>query len=153
MEIQGRPMLWSSRAEDIVTRLIAATPPSVDPWVRTNADRLNALPVGRGLWIFSFPRPNGEVVHVNSEPEYFEPKEDVTYRDRGHVIGALVEASRRYPELVNLLPTREPDAANCPCLAVPIMASGEVICTLCGGLGWLPMNTRQPESDNATSDL
>lgn len=142
-------MVWSSLAEDMVARLIANTPPVDDPWVRTNAERLDALPLSWNLWTFSFLRPNGEVVVVNSEPDYFEPKEDISYRDRGHVIQALVLATRRYPDLVNLLPAREPDASDCPCRTVPLLATGKVVCSLCGGLGWLP----DPNSNEVADEL
>jgi hypothetical protein len=52
-------------------------------------------------------------------------------------IPALVIGSRRIPELAELLPRRPPAATDCkPCRGTGWLVQ-EVVCTDCGGLGWV----------------
>jgi hypothetical protein len=80
-------------------------------------------------------RPDGQIIRWSTEGEYagVVPVEDPEW-----VLLALVAGARRYPELLPLLPQRGPGTIDCPCRAVPLLASGRVLCSQCGGLGWLP---------------
>jgi hypothetical protein len=129
--------VWSPRAEQVVSRLIAELPPEqLDP-ARTHAARLSALPIGGSMWADYYLRPNGEVVIVGADFDH--PDVDSVYTDRLRVLSALVWGSERYPELRELLPPREPGATDCPCLRHPnFFGPGKVICPECGGVGWLP---------------
>ena len=130
-------MLWSHRAERIVSRLITELfPEQLDP-SHTHAARLGALPIGWSLWAEYYLRPNGEVVIVGEDLDH--PDMDSVYSDRLSVLRVLVWGSERYPELRELLPEREPSAIDCLCLQHPnLFGPGKVICSECGGLGWLP---------------
>jgi len=128
---------WPQLAEQIVARLIAALPPDqLDP-ARTHAARLSALPIGGSMWADYYLRPNGEVVIVGEDDEH--PNVDSVYMDCVRVLMVLVWGSRRYPELRQLLPPREPDSTDCVCLRYPnFFGPGKTVCSICGGLGWLP---------------
>ena len=128
---------WSTREEQIVSRLIAELPAAqLDPG-RTHAARLNALPIGGSMWADYYLRPNGEVVVVGED--FDRPDVDSVYSDRARVLMMLVWGSERYPELRELLPVREPGAVDCVCVQHPnIFGPGKVICSECGGVGWLP---------------
>jgi hypothetical protein len=123
-------------AERVVTRLIAGLAPNeLDP-ACTHATRLAALPIGGSMWADYYLRPNGDVVIVGEDLD--QPDVDSVYTDRSHVLSVLVWGARRYPELQELLPIREPGAIDCRCRAIPIFAESKIICTECCGLGWLP---------------
>lgn len=55
---------------------------------------------------------------------------------------ALLSAAARYPELRELIPSRLPDAAECPgCRGTgipPLASSAPNLICYCGGLGWIP---------------
>ena len=128
--------VWSSRADQIVSRLIAALPPQeLDP-VRTHTVRLGALHIGGSMWADYYLRPNGEAVVVGED--YDHPEVDTIHTDRSNVMRLLVWGSKRYPELKELLPIRPPGAVDCRCRQYPIFAEGKVLCSECGALGWLP---------------
>jgi hypothetical protein len=129
--------VWSPRAEQVVSSLIAELPAEqLDP-ARTHAARLGALPIGWSMWADYYLRPNGEVVVVGQDLDH--PDADSVYSDRLRVLGTLVWGSERYPELRELLPPREPGATDCRCVGYPeFFGRGKVICPECGGVGWLP---------------
>ena len=129
-------MLWSTRHEQVVARLVADSPPHADVWVRSEATRLAALPIGWDLWSHWFLRPNGEVVLVGNLPG--EPEGDEVHADRSYSLRAMVWGAERYPELQGILPARGPGAVDCRCRAIPLLASGKVLCPECSGLGWRP---------------
>ncbi len=129
-------MVWSQRAEQIVSQLIAGlTPAQRDP-TRNNCTRLRALHIGGSMWADYYLRANGEVVVVGED--YDVPDVDTVHSDRSNVLRLLVWGSRRYPELRELLPVRPPGAVDCRCRQHPIFAEGKVLCSECGALGWLP---------------
>ena len=128
--------VWSPQAERVVSRLLAELPPDLTPEIRSAAKRLWALPIGWDLWSFCFLRVNGEVVLLGEDEG--QP-ESVTIRtEPGVVLGMLVWGSKRYPELKQLLPDRGPRSVDCRCLAISLFADRKVLCSECGGLGWLP---------------
>lgn len=132
----GGSDVWSSRAEQVVSRLIAGLPPEqLDP-TRTHTARLGALHIGGSMWADYYLRPNGEVVIVGEDDDH--PEVDTVYTDRSHVLRTLVWGAQRYPELRELLPARPADAVDCGCRQVPIFSEGKVLCSTCGALGWLP---------------
>lgn len=127
--------MWSPRHEQIVAELIAELPPE---HAGGHAARLSALPIGGSMWADYYLRPNGEVVIVGDD--FDKPDEDTVHTDPVRVLGVMVWGSRRYPELIELLPTREPGARDCPCIRAPsIFGLGKHICGECGGVGWLPL--------------
>jgi len=128
--------MWSSRAEEVVSRLIAGRTPG--PGMGgVHAQRLGALPIGVDMWADYYLRPSGEVVIVGADLD--QPDEDTVITDPRRLLSVLVWGSWRYPELREVLPAREPGAADCLCLLHPeIFRPGKFICPECGGLGWLP---------------
>jgi hypothetical protein len=128
--------VWSSHAQQVVSRLIAELPPEQFDPARTHARRLDALPIGFDMWADYYLRPTGEIVVVGEDLEH--PAVDSLYSDWKRVLPVLVWGSRRYPELRELLPRRGPGAVDCRCRAIPLFAKGKVLCPECAGLGWLP---------------
>lgn len=128
--------MWSSRAEQVVSGLIAGLPPErIDP-TRTHTSRLGALHIGGSMWADYYLRPNGEVVVVGED--YDHPDVDTVHTDRSNVLRLLGWGSERYPELRELLPARPLGAVDCRCRQYPIFAEGKVLCSECGALGLLP---------------
>jgi len=109
--------MWSVRAEEIVSRLIAGlTPEQLDP-SRTHCVRLRALRLGWDLWSEWYLRPNGEVVVVGEDDD--QPDLDVVHTDRQTVLMALAWGAKRNPALEELLPIRH---------AIDVIARVEVGC-------------------------
>jgi hypothetical protein len=133
--------VWSPQAERVVSRLIAELPPDqLDPG-RTHAARLSALPIGGSMWADYYLRPNGEVVIVGEDFDH--PDVDSVHTEWLRVLMVLVWGSERYPELRELLPQRTPGATDCRCLQHPnFFGPGKLICSECGGVGWLPSESR-----------
>jgi hypothetical protein len=112
---------------------------------RTHAGRLSALPIGGSLWADYYLRPNGEVIIIGKDLNHPDVERIVT--DRLGVLTVLVWGAERYPKLRELLPLREAGSMDCPCLRHPnIFGRGKVICSECGGLGWLPRESATPET-------
>jgi hypothetical protein len=131
--------MWSPRAEQVVANLLAALPANLDAATLANALRLSALPIGGSLWSECYLRPSGEVVFVGEDLDH--PDVDTVYSDPIRVLMVLVWGSERYPELKELIPSREAGATNCVCIEHPeIFGRGKLICSVCGGVGWLPAN-------------
>ena len=128
--------MWSTLAEQVVSRLIAERTADLPDFIRVDAERLSALPIGLSMWAAYFLRANGEVVVVGDDFDH--PEVDTVHTERGQVVLALVWGSRRYPELTQLLPIRGPGAVDRQCRVIPCFAEGKVLCLECGGLGWLP---------------
>jgi hypothetical protein len=129
-------VVWSGRAVEVVSRLIAGlTPEQRDP-TRGPSARLGALYIGGDMWAGYYLRPNGEVVVVGGD--FDQPDVDAVHTDRSTVLRVLVWGSQRYPELRELLPARLVGAVDCRCRSIPIFTEGKVLCSECGALGWLP---------------
>lgn len=130
--------MWSPEAERLVEELIARLMATRLPeQTRSEVTRLNALPIGGGLWSAHYLRPTGEVLVVGED--YDRPDEDHVYTDRARILQAIVWGCRLYPELRALVPERPEGATDCPCLRQPdLFGQDGVICPDCGGVGWLP---------------
>jgi hypothetical protein len=98
-----------------------------------------ALPLYLGWTETIGIRPDGEVVRWSSEGAYAGAR---PVQDRVWMLSALVEGAQRYPELAALLPERPSGAVDCPCRTHPLLASGQVLCGQCGGIGWLVQESR-----------
>jgi hypothetical protein len=109
-----------------------ATESSHSPYVA----RFSALPLYVGWTETIGLRPDGQVIRWRTEGEYdgVLPVEE----HNNWLLAALVAGTKKYPELQTLLPVRGPDAVDCRCQSVPIFAAGKIMCSECGGLGWLP---------------
>src|SRR5687767_13058019 len=121
----------------IAARIAAFAREAPEPlrWQGPFVAEFNALPLYLGWTETIGLRADGEVVRWSTEGGYAgAPSVD----DPLLVRVGLVEGAGRYPELRALLPTRGPDARDCPCRAHALFVSGQVICSECGGLGWLP---------------
>jgi hypothetical protein len=134
--MRDEPATWSKRAEEIVSRLIATLPP--DP-SDTHITRLNALSICCSLWAGYYLRANGDVIVVGADCD--APDVDTIFTDRMHRLSQIVIGSRRYPELLELIPDRPSEATGCECLKYPHLFGPEKICCqICGGVGWLPLD-------------
>ena len=132
--------MWSSRAEQVVSRLIAGLSPEQ---LGLHAAGLAALPIGGDMWAGYYLRANGEVVVIGEDLDL--PDVQSVYTDRLRVLSVLVWGAERYPELRELIPQREPGATDCRCRLHPEwFGPGKLICQECGGVGWLPANSPSP---------
>ena len=52
---------------------------------------------------------------------------------------AISIATRRYPELLELLPERDPNAPDCPYCGGEGRLPDNAVCPQCGSLGWIPL--------------
>lgn len=104
-------------------------------WLVPNVAEFNALPLYLGWTETLGIRPDGEIIRWSTEGDYAGI---LPVEERSWLLIALVAGADRYPELGQLLPVRGPDAVDCRCRAIPLCVSGEVVCSECGGLGWLP---------------
>ena len=101
---------------------------------------IDALPVYWDMGGVLALRPSGEVIMFSwDEPTDLQTVHDAVIRNL-----ALFQASKRYPELQALAPSRPPDARECSyCKGTGYPSALEnsgienVVCH-CGGLGWLP---------------
>ena len=87
----------------------------------------------------AYLRPDGSVwyhraVDWTNDPDTHEWRQ----ADRIERWGALFMATKRYPELLELLPTRSADAADCGKCSGSGRLFADVNCPECGGLGWVP---------------
>jgi hypothetical protein len=100
-----------------------------------------ALPLYLGWTETIGIRADGEIIRWSTEGDYpgVQPVED-----RYLWLTALVDGSRRYPELRALLPTRPAGAVDCRHLTIPLFAEGKVFCPECYGLGWVRAAIAEP---------
>ena len=105
-------------------------------WAVPYVSEFAALPLYQGWTETIGIRPDGEVVRWSTEGDFAGVR---PVEDRMWLLSALVVGAQRYPELAALLPERTPDAIDCQCLNHPLVASGQVLCGECGGVGWLPL--------------
>ncbi|HEY7330549.1 MAG TPA: hypothetical protein VH592_23115 [Gemmataceae bacterium] len=105
-------------------------------WQASFVAEFGALPLYLGWTETIGIRPDGEIIRWSTEGEYSGSR---PVEERAWIVAALVVGSRRYMELLPLVPVRSPYAVDCyQCQNHPWLASGRVICGTCGGLGWLP---------------
>jgi hypothetical protein len=106
------------------------------------AAQLDALPVLMDMGGCIAIRPDGELIgFLWDEPEQARPERDPHFR-----FLALYEASQRYPELMELAPSRTAEDRDCEAcggtgeVSLPEELRGKItnIRCYCGGAGWLP---------------
>lgn len=110
-------------------------------WARRACSEAHALPLYLDWTGCLAIRPDGEVIWIEDESYEVREVEDERVRNL-----ALFQGSRRDPDLRCLVPSRPPDATDCPdCHGtgkLPFPAGkedlAEVVVCSCGGLGWVP---------------
>jgi len=127
---------WSEESRQTIERLVSERAPHPDPAVDAYARQIGALPVVCDFFSTWFLQPDGTVVVAEVERLPVVPSE-VT-RDRGTVLAALVQASKRHPALKAFFPQRPTGANECACWKIELFHSRKLVCDRCGGLGWLP---------------
>ena len=103
-------------------------------WLSRHVAEFGALPLYLGWFETIGIRPDGGVVRWSTEDEYAGVKD---IEDQTWLITALVTGARQYPELQPLIPKRGESDVDCPCFMHPRFKSGELICNVCGGTGWV----------------
>ncbi|MBA3322342.1 MAG: hypothetical protein H0T45_12985 [Pyrinomonadaceae bacterium] len=110
--------------------------------LRELAAELNALPMFLDFGGCYAIRPNGEIISFDwDEPYNLESENDPRIRNL-----VLFQGAKKYPKLSELVPSRLPDAEDCPhCNGTGMEPMNkklgfdeERIVCYCGGLGWLP---------------
>jgi hypothetical protein len=113
--------------------------PEALQWAAPFVSEFAALPLYFGWTETIALRPDGQSVCWSTEGQYPGVR---PLGDRTWVLPALVAGADRYPALRALLPERPARAVDCPCRKHPLLASGQVVCGQCGGLGWLATEDR-----------
>jgi hypothetical protein len=123
------------------TRIVgyAAEAPETLRWESRFVAEFAALPLYAGWTETIGIRPDGEVIRWSTEGDYSGVR---VVEDWISVLSALVTGAKRHPELRVLLPERPPVAVDCSCRNLPLLASGQVLCGTCGGIGWLLPESR-----------
>jgi hypothetical protein len=130
-------LVWSPLAEQVVERLISEHSPSWTAEIQGQAEYLSTLWIGYDLWSCHFLGIDGQVFVIGENED--DPEAITVHRDRCTVLSHLLWGSKRYPELKELVPERDPDANDCPSpLHDQSLSKIEHLCDQCGGLGWLP---------------
>jgi len=108
--------------------------PPTHLWLSRFVAQFGALPLSLGWFDTVGLKSDGEIIEWSTEDQYegMRPVED-----RYHWLSALVDGTRRYPELRAVLPNRPANAVDCRHLAHPLFAEGKVLCPECCGLGWV----------------
>jgi hypothetical protein len=124
----------------IAARIAGYASEATEPFHRAESPSVTehgALPLIRHWFETYGIRADGEIVRWSTAdcPEPYLGTKPV--EDRYDWLSALVEGSRRYPELNVLVPNRGPDAVDCVCVGRPHFAPGKAICPECSGLGWV----------------
>ena len=131
----------AKQIEARLSEFVTATTPDLGE-LRQIAAALGALPLIQGLGGGYAIRPDGEIISFPwDDPSDVQVENDVRMRNM-----ALYQGSKEYPELSVLIPSRPPDALECPyCKGTGTVADlpadfkfREYIVCYCGGLGWLP---------------
>jgi hypothetical protein len=102
-------------------------------WLERFVNEFGALPLHVEWFDVIALCPDGEIVKWSTEGEYIDTQ---PVEDRYYWLTSLVDATKRYPELKELLPLRPLGAQDCWHLPYPIFAEGKVFCPDCCGLGW-----------------
>jgi len=128
---------FQKTVEDLIKNLSSENGAS---WEIELARKLNALPTGQELWSFILLTPNGEIIDQD-----FDGNIQHYPFDLQALIRVLVGGSKRYPQLVQFIPSRPDDSKTCPvCEGSGIWEQSKDIstgrpakCFICAGLGWL----------------
>jgi hypothetical protein len=112
-------------------------------WAAPFVAEFGALPLYFGWWATIGLKPDGEIVEWSTEGEYVGTR---PVEERFFWLSGLVNASRQYPELRQILPERPANAVDCQHLAHPWFAEGKVICPECCGLGWVSAKAQPTNS-------
>jgi hypothetical protein len=136
------PKLSAFIAARIANYAAEATEP-YHRWEATAVAEFAALPLVRH-WSETFGlRANGEVVRWHTDLD--DPYPGVRpVEERYDWLSALVEGSRRFPELEALLPVRPLGARNCVCVGHAGFAPGKALCPGCCGLRWVVVPDTDP---------
>ena len=124
----------------IAARIAGYASEPTEPFHRAESPSVTehrALPLIRHWFETYGIRADGEIVRWSTTdcPEPYLGTKPI--EDRYDWLSALVEGSRRYPELKVLLPERSPEAVDCACVGRPHFAPGKAICPECCGLDWV----------------
>jgi hypothetical protein len=101
-------------------------------WDHEAAKAAGGLPVYSDMSGTLLITEAGEIVWYDAERSVVEPMDDPLW-----VTVALVSASRQYPSLGELRPSRPTTAGDCKACD-GTGAFKNMICGKCGGTGWLP---------------
>jgi hypothetical protein len=107
--------------------------------IREVALRTGMLPLVLGIGGWTLLRPTGGIVHGTEWNDALRLEEDV-----GKQVGAIVFASRWYPELMPYVPKYTSSASPCgTCQRLKEKYNAEwppnIICAECGGLRWVDL--------------
>jgi len=105
-------------------------------WEAPLVIKFAALPLIRHWFETIGLRADGEFVRWSTDDLQHGYAGVRSVEDRCDWLSALVEGTRRYPELTELLPVRGHGTVNCQCVGKPQFAPGKFICPECCGLGW-----------------
>ncbi len=120
-----------------VAARVAAFPAEAPEQIRWQAPyvaEFGALPLYLGWFETIGIRVDGEIVSWSTEDDYPGAR---TVEERYLWLTALVDGTRRYEGLSDLLPPRPTDAIDCPHWGHPLFTEGKVFCPECCGLGWV----------------
>jgi hypothetical protein len=144
------PLDLSPSQQEQVERMIdefVGDSTSIHAHARGAVARAEALPLFFDLTAFMALRPDGHVVWVDTEddPGAIDFVRETRLRNLGLYLG-----TKRYPELQFLLPSRPPDARECPhcrgtgrvILPQDLEHLSEKMNCFCGGIGWLPHDSK-----------
>lgn len=119
---------------------ICSERPIRDEHAHTIASKHRALPLFRGMDGYCALALTGQVLEFEW-PRFDDP---MPISPRRRAYGAIAIGARHYPELAPLLPTRQPEDADCEHCGgsgrhpLAIETSDERVLCECGGLGFLP---------------
>ena len=110
------------------------------PWIGKLLRELDALYLFGTMGMEAVLKADGTVL-VSRDDSWGQPAAPpspwraATIQER---TASLVIARTRIPEVAELLPSRPPDAADCPRCNGTGRIIQEVVCMDCGALGWVP---------------
>jgi hypothetical protein len=104
-------------------------------WLVPCVRQFAALPLYVGWVEVIAVRPDGALVRWSTEGDYQGTR---AVSDATVARAALVEGTKRYPPLRDLIPTRPAAARTCPdCGGAGALAALPNVSCACGGVGWL----------------
>ena len=112
--------------------------------LQQNVSNLNALPLAFNFDCYAL-KPDGEIIVFELDnPHKFE-----TEKNPRIINTVLFQGIKKYPELIELMPIRSADDVECShcngtgieLLAEKLNLTDSIVCW-CGGLGWIPKDSR-----------